>query len=132
MRVHGSCHCGAITYEADVDPALVGVCSCTDCQTLSGSPFRVSVPTTTLRVLTGRPKTYVKTAESGSKRRHAFCGDCGAPVYSSADVDTPPLHMLRVGCLAERAALPPQRQIWRASAVPWVRHVHDLPGADRQ
>jgi hypothetical protein len=44
MRVNGSCHCGQITYEAEVDPARVGVCNCTDCQVLSGSAFRVSVP----------------------------------------------------------------------------------------
>ena len=32
MKVHGSCHCGQITYEADVDPERVGLCNCTDCQ----------------------------------------------------------------------------------------------------
>src|SRR5690349_17039254 len=120
MHVHGSCHCGAITYEADVDPDLVGVCNCTDCQKLTGSAFRVSVPSTDFRVLTGRPKTYVKTADSGNKRRHAFCPSCGAPIYASADVDTPPTYTLRVGGLDERAALP------------WARTVGDLPGRDRQ
>ena len=40
MRVDGSCHCGAITYEAEVDPEKVMICHCTDCQTLSGSSFR--------------------------------------------------------------------------------------------
>ena len=31
-------------------------------------------------VLHGSPKTYVKTtADSGNKRRHAFCGTCGTP-----------------------------------------------------
>ena len=44
MKVHGSCHCGDIGYEAEVDPAQVGICSCTDCQMLTGSAFRVSVP----------------------------------------------------------------------------------------
>src|SRR5690349_9734429 len=126
MHVHGSCHCGAITYEADVDPDLVGVCNCTDCQKLTGSAFRVSAPSTGFRLLTGRPKTYVKTADSGTKRRHAFCPNCGSPVYASADVDAPPSHTLRVGCLDERALLPPQRQIWRASALPWATTIADL------
>lgn len=132
MRVHGSCHCGALTYEAEVDPGLVGVCNCTDCQKLTGSAFRVSVPATDLRLLTGRPTTYVKTADSGTKRRHAFCPTCGSPIYAAADVDAPATYTLRVGGLAERAELPPRRQIWRASALPWVKRVADLPGPERQ
>ena len=44
MKVQGSCHCKRIRYEADVDPALVSLCHCTDCQMLTGSGYRVSVP----------------------------------------------------------------------------------------
>ncbi len=44
MKIDGRCHCGAITYEAEVDPAKVIICHCTDCQTLSGTVFRVNVP----------------------------------------------------------------------------------------
>jgi hypothetical protein len=44
MRIDGSCHCGRLTYEADIDPDKVGVCHCTDWQTLSGSAFTAFVP----------------------------------------------------------------------------------------
>jgi hypothetical protein len=133
MQVHGRCHCGAITYRADVDPQRVSVCHCTDCQMLTGSAYRVSVPAPreAFALLSGQPKTYVKTAESGARRIHAFCPDCGAPVYSSA-VEDPPAYSLRVGCLAERAALPPRRQIWCRSAVPWSANLADLPREERQ
>ena len=40
MKITGGCHCGAITYEAEVDAERVALCHCTDCQTLSGSAFR--------------------------------------------------------------------------------------------
>ena len=40
MKIDGRCHCGCITYEAEIDPAKVMICHCTDCQTLSGSAFR--------------------------------------------------------------------------------------------
>jgi hypothetical protein len=30
----------------------------------------------------GTPKSYIKTAESGNKRRHTFCGNGGAPIYA--------------------------------------------------
>lgn len=37
MKVDGGCHCGRIAYEAEIDPAGVLVCHCTDCQTLSAA-----------------------------------------------------------------------------------------------
>jgi hypothetical protein len=26
MKIYGGCHCGLITYEAEIDPATVGIC----------------------------------------------------------------------------------------------------------
>ena len=133
MNVNGRCHCGAITYRPVVDPGKVSLCHCTDCQLLSGSAYRVSVPapSSTFELLTGQPKIYVKTAESGTKRAHAFCPDCGTPVYSAAIADTP-AYSLRVGCLEHRAQLPPRRQIWCRSAVPWSATLTGLPQLPRQ
>ncbi len=44
MKVDGGCHCGAIKIEAEADPEKTQVCHCTDCQTATGTAFRVSVP----------------------------------------------------------------------------------------
>ena len=133
MRVHGRCHCGGITYEAEVDPSRVSACHCTDCQMFTGSPFRVSVPTPreAFKLLSGQPRAYIKTAESGNKRIHAFCPNCSSPIYASAVVD-PPMYSLRVGCLDERAQLPPQKQIWCKSAMEWAMDLHDVPRVERQ
>ena len=130
MHVTGSCHCGQVTSEAEVDPAKVGICNCTDCQVLSGSAYRITVPAAaeTFKLLSGKPSVYVKTAESGNKRRHAFCPTCGTPVSASADSETPSIFGLRVGCLAQKAQLPPQRQIWCQSALQWAQDISDLPG----
>jgi hypothetical protein len=132
MKVHGRCHCGSIAYEAEVDPAKVSACHCTDCQTLSGSAFRVSVPVPRDSFsMTGEPRHYVKVAESGNRRLHAFCGQCGAPVYASA-IEDPPTYTLRVGALDKRAQLPPRRQIWCQSALAWSMDLRDLPRLERQ
>ena len=133
MIVHGSCHCGAIAYEADVDPARVVVCHCGDCQKFSGAAFRASVPARVedFRLIKGAPKTYVKTAESGNRRLQAFCGDCGSPFYS-ADAVGAKTYALRIGVIAERGALPPQRQIWCEAALPWSAELLDVPGAPKQ
>lgn len=134
MKVQGSCHCGQITYEAEVDPDRVNICNCADCQMLTGSAFRVSVqaPAQGYRLLSGRPKVYVKTADSGTKRRHSFCPNCGTPVSATADTDAPPTYSLRVGCLRQRAQLPPKRQIWCKSALPWAQDVSGVPGIPGQ
>ena len=74
MKVTGGCHCGHITYEAEVDPATVRVCHCTDCQKLTGTAFRAAIPSLpeTFVLKSGTPKIYIKTAESGKKRWHAL------------------------------------------------------------
>ena len=132
MKVTGRCHCGQIRYEAEVDPGKVGICNCTDCQMLTGSGFRVSVPAAaeTYKLLSGKPKVYVKTADSGTKRRHSFCPNCGTPVSATADTDNPPAYSLRVGCLDQRAQLPPQRRIWCKSALGWAQNVSGVPGSE--
>lgn len=132
MRVHGACLCGAIAYEAQVDPARVTVCHCRDCQALSGAPFRASAPAKAadLRFLRGTPKVYVKTADSGNRRVQGFCGDCGSALYS-ADPEGA-VYNLRLGAVAERDLLPPVRQIWCQSALDWTRDLLDLPKIEKQ
>ena len=133
MKVDGQCHCGAIAYEADVDPARVQICHCTDCQTLTGTAYRVSAPAepAKLKFTRGAPKIYIKTAESGRKRAQAFCGECGSPIYSAAPENTP-VYFLRVGGMKQRAELPPQRAIWCDSALPWTEDISDLPQVARE
>lgn len=134
MKVRGACHCRQITYEAEIDPKQVSLCNCTDCQTLTGSAFRLSVPAPAagFRLLSGSPTVYVKTADSGVRRRHSFCPNCGAPVAACADSDNPPSYSLRVGCLDERASLPPTRRIWCQSALTWAQDVRAIPGITGQ
>lgn len=122
MKVEGQCHCGAIAFEAQVEPGTTTVCHCTDCQTHSGSAFRanISAPAASFRLLRGEPRTYVKTAASGAKRLLAFCGNCGSPLYACA-VEKPPSYSLRTGVLQQRHALgTPQREIWTRRRLPWV------------
>jgi hypothetical protein len=133
MNVTGECHCGSVRYEADLDPEQVTICHCADCQMLSGSPYRASVRVLAsgFRLLSGELKSYVKTADSGAKRAHAFCPHCGTPVHSS-DPEGATTYSLRVGCLDQRAELRPMRQIWCKSSLPWARDLRDVPSIDRQ
>ncbi len=127
MNVHGSCHCGYIRYEAEVDPARTTICHCSDCQALSGSAYRVSVPARAedFRLLGGTPAIYEKTGSSGAVRLQAFCANCGSPIYSAAATGTT-IYVLRTGCIAERAALVPKRQIWCDSAQEWTMAIDGI------
>jgi hypothetical protein len=126
MKIDGGCHCGFIRYEATVDPQSVMICHCTDCQTLSGSAYRTVAPATGFKLLAGRPKVYVKTAQSGNQRQQAFCPECGTPIYSAPVGDTP-AHHLRVGSIRQRAELPPKARNWCRSALDWSSDLKDLP-----
>jgi hypothetical protein len=134
MKVDGACHCGAIRYEAEVDPAKVIICHCTDCQTLSGSAFRTVVPAKpgTFRLLSGAPKVYVKTGESGNQREQTFCPDCGTPIYSATVGADPKAVGLRVGTIRQRDRLVPSDQFWFRSAQAWLRDLPAIKRRDRQ
>ncbi|MGC1456964.1 MAG: GFA family protein [Steroidobacteraceae bacterium] len=133
MKVQGQCHCGEITFEAEIDPDSVGICHCTDCQTLTGSAYRVTVhaPAAQFVLRSGTPKIYIKLAESGNKRAHGFCANCGTPLFAT-DVHEARSYGIRVGTLKQRNDLPPRRQIWCRSALSWAVDIRELPRIDRQ
>ena len=134
MKITGGCHCGYITYEAETDPDKVSICHCTDCQTLSGAPFRASVPAPdqAFRIISGEPAIYVKTGESGNKRVQAFCPRCGSPIYATAPGDGPKTYNIRVGTVRQLDQLTPKRQIWWRSRQRWLADLAAIPGVEKQ
>lgn len=84
MKISGGCFCGALRYEATIDPSRVGICHCRDCQIFSGSAFRTvgAVRPSNFRFVQGEPAVFEKTAETGRVRRMAFCGRCGTHICS--------------------------------------------------
>lgn len=134
MQIDGTCHCGFISFEAEVDPEKTTVCHCTDCQTLSGAPFRASVAVAPdrFRLLSGEPATYVKTAESGSRRVQAFCPKCGTPLYATAYGDPAATLNIRLGAVRQRDQLVPRRQLWGRSRQAWVDNLASIERLEKQ
>jgi hypothetical protein len=132
MKVQGGCHCGAITYEAEVDPEKVAACHCSDCQTMSGAPFRtvVMVAEDDFTLKSGDLKTYVKTAESGNPRAQVFCPECGTHIYATSVGDGPKVFGIRVGTIHQRDQLPPKRQVWTRSAQRWLHDLDQVPAKE--
>ena len=134
MKIDGKCHCGNVTFEAEIDPDLVYVCHCTDCQSISGSPFRwaVSVPKEDFRLLSGSPKAYVKRAESGAESHQLFCPDCASPIYSASSRDDWNSLNLRLGTVRQRAELKPKLQVWHRSAQAWAGALAEVEEMEKQ
>lgn len=125
MKIEGGCHCGRITYEAEIDPDGVALCHCVDCQKMSSTAFRTIVFVTedNFRLLSGELKTYIKTAESGNQRAQMFCGDCGTHFYATGVWDGPKTYGLRVGTAYQRSELRPKGQYFYQSAVSWLKDI---------
>ena len=134
MIIEGNCHCGHITFSAEVDPDLVIICHCTDCQTLSGTAYRTVVAAIedTFKILSGDPKIYVKLAENGSKRAQAFCAVCGTPIYSAPEGEGSSFFGIRVGAIKQRDQLIPKTQYWCRTAQTWVQNLNDMPKVETQ
>jgi hypothetical protein len=72
MKIEGGCHCGQITFEAEVETTKFGICHCSECQALTGTAFKTALPVSAANfvLLTGEPRTYVKTA--GAERQESL------------------------------------------------------------
>lgn len=130
MKIDGGCHCGAIIYDAEIDPEKVIICHCTDCQVLSGAPFRTVAFSNegAFSLRSGALKTYIKTADSGTKRQMAFCPECGTHIYATSVGDDPgKIYGIRVGTIHQRESLVPKGQYWTSSAHQWLEGFADIP-----
>ena len=133
MKITGACHCGKITYEADVSLDKVVVCHCIDCQKISGTAFRSVVMSEPNGVTftKGTAKEYVKIAESGNPRAQGFCADCGSALYATTVEKENRVYGIRAGNVDQRNKLIPKCQIWHSSAVPWLNTLESLPAFEK-
>ncbi len=79
----GSCHCGAVTYELELDPAAgTARCNCSIC-TKAGWWSGVAKPAA-FRILSGRDQL----TEYGRRptARQSFCKVCGIRLFHHGDV----------------------------------------------
>ena len=106
----GSCHCGAVRYEADLDLAQgTAKCNCSIC--LKTRAWMAFAPEASFRLLAG--EASLRDYQFGGKRiHHRFCGQCGVRSFAQAtDPQGNRMVALRVNCLdgvepAELAAAP--------------------------
>src|ERR1700675_1366739 len=82
-KYSGKCLCGAIQYACTAEPAFSGNCHCKDCQRSSGGPFIPAMlfPASAVTI-SGTPKYFKLTADSGKFIERGFCGECGSQLFT--------------------------------------------------
>lgn len=76
----GSCHCGRVRYEADIDLATgTGKCNCSYCWKSRG--WTVGIKPQDFRLLQGKEDCGEYGFRPESSNHHVFCKNCGIRVY---------------------------------------------------
>src|SRR5580704_13645175 len=86
MSVSGGCLCGAVRYEIAAAPITTRVCWCRVCQRIGagGATVNVCFPKAAARI-SGQPRDFVSTADSGNVMHRRFCPECGVHLFSEAE-----------------------------------------------
>ena len=81
MRYPGRCHCGAVTFEAELaDKIEVQECNCSMCNMIGFQ--HVIVPASKFHLLSGADDLTTYTFNTGVAK-HTFCKHCGVkPFYT--------------------------------------------------
>ena len=99
MRHPGSCQCGAVAFEAEVDVSPPIVCNCSRCRRLGA---RLAFTTLDrFRLLKGEEALTEYRFNTG-RIRHQFCAVCGIePFAYGTGPDGAPMVAINVNCLED-------------------------------
>jgi hypothetical protein len=81
---HGSCHCGAVMYEARMDLSVVSQCNCSICSKKGALHHRI--PQEAFNLLSGENDLTLYQFDS-KEARHLFCKHCGIHPFSHPRFD---------------------------------------------
>ena len=128
----GGCACGAIRYEVSDAPIFQNHCQCLDCQSRSGTGHGsyLTFPDRGRVKITGEAKHWDIVADSGNQKSHAFCPNCGSPVYLSFAA-MPALFTVHASSLDHPGDFKPQVVTYTVRAQDWDRLDPALKQFDR-
>lgn len=98
MSLHGSCHCGNVTFTVEGTPEKVFECNCSYCSRKGWLIWMV--PRSMLNIKSGADglETYLFNKR---EREHKFCPTCGVPPFSFAEFNGIPMAAVNARCLTD-------------------------------
>ena len=126
------CMCGSLSVTARSNPTEVYICSCTDCQRLSGSAFSYCAmyPETNVSI-TGDGKTWRYHADSGRWIEPMFCPTCGCLLCYRTEA-SPELVAVSAGCFADSDFPKPDNYYFASRRHHWMKCPDETAVLDTQ
>ena len=126
MKYPGRCHCGAVSFEVELDDHIVvHECNCSICQMIGFQ--HAIVPASKFHLLSGEDAITTYTFNTGVAK-HTFCKHCGVkPFYIPRS--NPDGFSINLRCLEER---PPQVELQPLDGQNWEQHAGELAALSRE
>ncbi|MDR2334728.1 MAG: GFA family protein [Burkholderiaceae bacterium] len=117
-RHTGSCLCGGVRFVVHGTLEPIQVCHCGQCRKAQGGPLATNIPVAADQMEWIAGRDLLRHFESSPGKLRAFCGTCGAPVYSQR-AGLPGVLRVRAGLLDQplQATLAFHQQV--ASRAQW-------------
>jgi len=126
-RIHGSCLCNAVAFEAEGEPLICRHCHCSRCRKARSAAHasNLVVPIDGFRFTRGEPRLRSYKVPDAQFFTQAFCDTCGSPMPV---VDTARgFVVIAMGALDADPGVRPRNHIFVASKAPWFEITDSLP-----
>lgn len=127
-KLSGKCLCGNIEFSADTEIKLMANCHCSDCRAATGAAYGtlLFVDADAIQV-TGKPKIFKHTADSGADMEKHFCPDCGSQLFGR-NSNRPNAMTIRAGCVDQTDLVKPAVNVYLDSKIESTPIDPDLKG----
>jgi len=97
----GHCHCGQVTWTAEIPEEKHVLCHCGACKLQGGGEFTLNqvIPKSNFKLTKGDLKVYTYKADSGNNTDCYMCANCGSAPYHHQRVMGDDTIVIRTGLL---------------------------------